>query len=89
MQKRVLRIGIPAGVAALALLLSACGGSDSSSGDATKAPSDDATSAATAAPDDGPLFGGKTAAEFYVINCSACHGAERQGISGLGLPLVP
>lgn len=86
MQKRALRIGIPAGLAALALLLGACGGSDSSNGDATTAPADDPT---TAAPDDGELFDGKAVAEFYTINCSACHGAERQGISGLGLPLLP
>ena len=89
MQQRALRIGIPAGFAALALLLGACGGSDSDSGDATKAPTEAPTTAATAAPDDGPLFDGKTPAEFFVTNCSACHGANRQGISGLGLPLLP
>jgi len=72
-------MGIPAGLAALALLLGACGGSDTSSnsGDATTAPAD------------GNLFDGKTAAEFYSINCTGCHGSEREGISGLGLPLLP
>ena len=90
MQNRALRIGIPAGLAAVALLLGACGGSDSNGDDATKAPTEAPTTAATDAPaDDGELFGGKTVAEFYTINCSACHGAERQGISGLGLPLLP
>ena len=86
MGPRILRIGIPAGLAAVALLLAACGGSDSTSGDATTAPSDDAT---TVPADDGPLFDGKTAAEFFVINCSGCHGTDRKGIPGLGLPLLP
>ena len=83
MGTRALRIGIPAGLAALALLLGACGGSDTSSngGDATTAP--------TTAPDDGNLFDGKTAAEFYSINCTGCHGSDREGIPGLGLPLLP
>jgi mono/diheme cytochrome c family protein len=89
MQQRALRIGIPAGLMALALLLGACGGSNSDSGDSTKAPAEVPTPAATAAPDDGELFGGKTPAEFFVTNCSTCHGVDRQGISGLGLPLVP
>ena len=86
MGTRILRIGIPAGLAAVALLLGACGGSDS---DSTKAPTEAPTGAATGAPDDGPLFGGKTVAEFFVINCSACHGMDRKGIPGLGLPLLP
>ena len=79
MGTRALRIGIPAGLAALALLLGACGGSDTSSnnGDPTTAPAD------------GNLFDGKTAAEFYSINCTGCHGSEREGIPGLGLPLLP
>jgi mono/diheme cytochrome c family protein len=89
MQQRALRIGIPAGFAALALLLGACGGSNSDSGDATKAPTSVPSPAATEVPGDGELFGGKTPAEFFVTNCSGCHGADRQGISGLGLPLVP
>ena len=33
--------------------------------------------------------GGKEPGEFYTLNCSACHGANRVGISGLGLPLTP
>ncbi|MDA0351645.1 MAG: cytochrome c [Chloroflexi bacterium] len=71
----------------------ACGGGDDD-GDATAAATE--TTAATAAAtetagggDDGVLFGGKTAQEFYTLNCSACHGADRQVITGLGLPLTP
>jgi cytochrome c553 len=30
------------------------------------------------------LFGGKPVAEFF----AACHGADRKGVSGLGLPLL-
>lgn len=81
MQPRALRIGIPAALAGLALLLGACGGGDSSDGDATEAP----TTAATEAPDDGELFDGKTAAEFYTLNCSACHGPNREGLVGPAL----
>ena len=63
-----------------ASLLGACGGGDSdSNGDG------DATETATTAPDDGDLFDGKTVAEFYTINCSACHGPNREGIVGPGL----
>ena len=29
------------------------------------------------------------AEELYATNCVACHGPNRQGISGLGLPLTP
>ena len=83
MQARALRIGIFTGLAGFALLLGACGGdSDSDGGDATEEP----TAAATDAPaDDGEAFDGKTAAEFYGINCSACHGPNREGIVGPGL----
>jgi mono/diheme cytochrome c family protein len=77
MQQRALRISIPAGFAALALLLGACGGSNSDSGDATNAPTEVPSTAATAATDDGELFDGKTTAEFFVSNCSACHGRDR------------
>jgi mono/diheme cytochrome c family protein len=89
MQQRTLRIDIPAGFIALALLLGACGGSNSATGDATTTPTAVPSPAATATPDDAELFDGKTAAEFFVTNCSTCHGSDRQGISGLGLPLVP
>ena len=27
--------------------------------------------------------------EFYQANCAVCHGADRAGVSGLGLPLLP
>ncbi|MBI3930714.1 MAG: cytochrome c [Chloroflexi bacterium] len=29
------------------------------------------------------------AGKLYATNCLACHGADRQGISGLGKPLTP
>jgi len=28
-------------------------------------------------------------AEFFQANCAACHGANREGVTGLGLPLLP
>lgn len=83
MRTRALRIGIPAGLVGLALLLGACGGSSDSDSDGGG--STDPTATATAAPDDGEAFDGKTAAEFYTLNCSACHGANREGIVGPGL----
>ncbi len=35
------------------------------------------------------LVKGKPAGEFFSANCASCHGAKREGISGLGLPLTP
>lgn len=76
-----------------AMFFVACGGGDDD--DATAEPTDtsEPTAAATAddggGDDDAVLFGGKDVDEFYTLNCSACHGAGRVGITGLGLPLLP
>ena len=70
-----------------ALVLVACG-----DGDGTASPSDTAetTPAEGSDGDDGDaLFDGMTVAEFYEGNCAACHGGSREGISGLGLSLLP
>jgi mono/diheme cytochrome c family protein len=81
-----------------AMFFVACGG-DSDDDDATTAPTETTEPTATATADDGNgnggdgdgdvLFDGKEVGEFYTLNCSACHGANREGISGLGLPLLP
>lgn len=42
----------------------------------------------TPVPDDGePLFGDRTAAEYFQSNCSSCHGGDRGG--GIGPSLRP
>lgn len=74
-----------------ALVLAACGGGgDGESPEPTDTPPEPT---ATQPPDNGggggELFGGKPVAEFFAANCVACHGADRKGISGLGLPLLP
>ena len=57
----------------------------------TAAPTAEPTAAPTAAPTAEPtvaveeLFDGATAAEFYIATCSACHGANREGVVGPGL----
>jgi len=67
------------------LLVGACGGSDSD-GDATEEPTEEPTAAATTeTPSDEELFDGDTAADFYGVNCSACHGPDRGGVVGPGL----
>jgi mono/diheme cytochrome c family protein len=64
-------------VAILALALAACGGS-----------SDDGGTTVTEAP--GVAAGDPVAgADVYKGTCSACHGADLQGIDGLGLALAP
>ncbi len=35
------------------------------------------------------LVRGMEPGEFFSVSCSTCHGANREGISGLGLPLTP
>lgn len=77
-----------------AMLFVACGGGDSDD-DATTEPTDTPEPTATADNGGGDngggdgLVGGKEVGEYYTLNCSACHGAGREGISGLGLPLQP
>ena len=87
---RAMAIGL---ATASALLLAACGGGDSDDGETTAEPTGTteptATQAAEGGSDDGVLFDGEPVAEFYSLNCSSCHGANREGITGLGLPLVP
>jgi mono/diheme cytochrome c family protein len=50
----------------------------------------------TATPTDGtpagggePTVQGIPVADFFQASCAACHGADRAGITGLGLPLTP
>ncbi|MDA0256694.1 MAG: cytochrome c [Chloroflexi bacterium] len=37
----------------------------------------------------GPSVQGVPVAVFFQASCTACHGANREGIAGLGLPLLP
>lgn len=64
-------------VAVLALALAACGGS-SDGGD-------------TATTSSAPLASGDAVAgaDIYKGTCAACHGADLNGIDGLGKPLAP
>lgn len=63
--------------AALALALTACGGGDSGDDSpATTAPSASA----------GNVVNG---AAVYAGTCVACHGANQEGVDGLGKPLAP
>jgi cytochrome c5 len=87
------RIALVTVVSGIALLLAACGGG-SDDGDSTPAATD--TPVVTATSEDGGGAGGgegmvkeQPVADFFQVNCSACHGADRGGISGLGLPLLP
>jgi len=64
-------------IAVLALAMAACGGG------ASDTSSDSGSSADTGAGD--PVKG----ATVYTSTCSACHGADLQGIDGLGKPLAP
>ena len=56
------------------LLLASCGG-EATTPDAPTTPT---TTAPTI-----------DAAKIYSTNCAPCHGGNRQGVSGLGLPLTP
>ena len=51
--------------------------------EATEEPTAEATEEPTAEAEE--LFDGETAAEFYSETCSACHGANREGVVGPGL----
>ena len=94
MRLRTLKPAALAFAVAGAMFFVACGG-DSDDDDATTTPTETAEPTATATADGGGdgngdvLFGGKDVGEYYTLNCSACHGANREGISGLGLPLLP
>ena len=55
------------------LLLASCGG------EATSPP----------APASTPTPAAIDAGALYETNCVPCHGADRQGVSGVGLPLTP
>jgi mono/diheme cytochrome c family protein len=66
------------------LIAGACGGDsddDDSSSDSTEAPSDD---------DDEAVAGDAAAGEeIFAATCSSCHGADAEGVDGLGKTLAP
>jgi mono/diheme cytochrome c family protein len=72
---------------AFATILAACGGGDDegdSSSDATEAPSDDSDDE-----DDAEAAGDADAGEdVFTATCAGCHGADAEGIDGVGKPLA-
>lgn len=92
MLKRSAFLGLVAGGA---LALAACGGGDSDDDSPDPTETAEPTAAATETATNGGggggdgLVDGKDPGEYYTLNCSACHGQGRVGISGLGLPLTP
>ena len=93
------------GAALLALAVAGCGGGDDDdAGGGAAAPTPTPTPTSTAAPtttqappapasptaESVPaLVQGEAPVDFFRMNCVACHGADRAGIAGLGLPLLP
>ncbi len=69
-------------IAAMTLLFAGCGGGDDSDDDAgTTTPADDS--------DDTPVAGdADNGGELYLTSCQSCHGADAQGVDGLGKPLA-
>ena len=74
-------------VAVFALVVSACGGSDSGDAATTVAPTTTAAATTTVATvaSRGDADNGEA---LYQRSCMACHGAEGAGIEGLGKPWV-
>ncbi len=81
------------GAALVTLAIAGCGGGDDDDDDgAAPEPSPTETQAPAGgggAGDIATMVQGQEVGEFYRLNCSACHGQQREGISGLGLPLLP
>lgn len=83
----------------LTLVIAGCGGGgdDDGDGDADGGEVAKPTPTAAAAVTGGgggdaevaTLVQEKEPSEFYSQSCSGCHGQDRQGIAGLGLPLIP
>lgn len=67
-----------ASLAVLVLVLAACGGGGADAGDPTP------TSGGSVGP--GDIAAGSA---VYTTTCIACHGANAEGIEGLGKPLAP
>lgn len=87
------QLGLLTATVLAALALAACGDSDSDTSRPAFAVEGFATEAATTAAsevgeggEDGQVRG-MAPKEFFVANCAACHGANREG--GVGLPLTP
>jgi len=81
------------GAAMLTLAIAGCGGGDDDDDDgggaAEPTPTETAAAGGGAAGEVATLIQDKEPGDFYRLNCSACHGQEREGITGLGLPLLP
>ncbi len=52
-------------------------------------PTPTSTPAPTPSPTPAPTASAINASELFAAKCSVCHGANRQGVSGLGPPLIP
>jgi len=70
-------------VISVAVFLVSCGGSTAPTTPAAPAAPTTTTPPATTAP------AAIDAAKLYAINCSGCHGANRQGVTGLAPALTP
>ena len=81
------KLGFSVALLMLVLLLASCGGATPA---ATPAPAPAPAPTPTPAPaPTPPAPAAIDAAKLYTTNCAVCHGPNRQGITGLGLPLTP
>jgi cytochrome c5 len=80
------------GAAMLTLAIAGCGGDDDDDdggGAAEPTPTQTAAAGGGGDGDVATLVQDQEPQDFYRLNCSACHGQQREGITGLGLPLLP
>ncbi len=83
------------GTALLTLVVAGCGGGDDDDDDGGGGAAEPTPTQAAAVGGGGgdaevaTLVQDEEPSEFFAQNCAACHGQNREGIAGLGLPLLP
>jgi cytochrome c5 len=79
------------GAAMLTLAIAGCGGGDDDDdgGAAEPTPTETETAGGGAVGEVATLVQDKEPGDFFQATCSTCHGVDRAGITGLGLPLLP